>query len=212
MYGQCDSRNGMEKILILFAHPALERSRINKVLIRGVQDLPGVTFHDLYELYPDFYINVQREQELLLQHECIIWHHPLYWYSVPPLLKQWIDLVLEHDWAYGTNGIYLRGKKIFNVVTSGGGLQSYCDNGSNRYSIQEFLRPLEQTACLCSMTYLPPFVIHGTHRMTPTDAEHARSDYHQLLQCLIEEPYAPATFRGMELMNEYIACSYRGKG
>lgn len=201
----------MKKILILFAHPALERSRINRVLIRGIDELPGVTFHDLYQLYPDFFIDVQREQELLLQHDIIIWQHPLYWYSVPPLLKQWIDLVLEHNWAYGQYGVYLQGKKLVNVITSGGGALSYCDNGKHRYTIQEFLRPLEQTACLCGMRYLPPFLIQGTHQMGAVDAEHARKDYHQLLVQLNAESFDAGTFQNMELLNEYVDYSYHGK-
>ena len=42
------------RVLVLFAHPALEKSRVNRRLIRAAQGLEGVTFHDLYEAYPDF--------------------------------------------------------------------------------------------------------------------------------------------------------------
>jgi len=201
----------MKKILILFAHPALERSRVNRQLVREIEGVSGVTFHDLYQLYPDFFIDVQREQELLLQHEIIVWQHPLYWYSVPPLLKQWIDLVLEHGWAYGKTGKALAGKKLFNAVTAGGGKQAYCENGYNRYSIREFMRPFEQTACLCSMQYLPPFVVHGTHRMSFSDIEKARTDYHKLLRLLSEAREDSYRLMEAEYLNEIIEPTYQPK-
>ena len=33
-----------QQILILFAHPALQKSRVNRVLVAGVRDLPGVRY------------------------------------------------------------------------------------------------------------------------------------------------------------------------
>src|SRR5688572_21430172 len=98
------------KVLILFAHPRFEHSEVNKVLIRSIESEPEITVHDLYEEYPDFNIDIQKEKELLRDHDIVIWHHPLYWYSAPPLLKQWIDLVLEYGWAYGPGGDALSGK------------------------------------------------------------------------------------------------------
>ena len=82
----------MNKVLILFAHPALEKSRVNLRLIREVRDLPGITFHDLYETYPDFLIDVKREQKLMEDHQIIVLQHPFYWYSTPAILKEWQEL------------------------------------------------------------------------------------------------------------------------
>ena len=100
----------MLKLLIVFAHPALERSRVNRRLVEAIGDLEGVAVHDLYEAYPEFDIDVRREQELLAAHDVIVLQHPFYWYSAPAILKEWQDLVLEHGWAYGRNGTALRGK------------------------------------------------------------------------------------------------------
>jgi putative NADPH-quinone reductase len=110
----------MAAVLILFAHPALEKSRVHTQLLKAARGISGVTFHDLYETYPDFDIDVREEQELLLQHDVVIWQHPFYWYSAPAIIKQWEDLVLEHGWAYGSGGRQLAGKAIFNAVTCGG--------------------------------------------------------------------------------------------
>ena len=148
----------MRKVLILFAHPRLEKSIANAALLMGIPRHNAITFHDLYESYPDFNVDIKFEKSLLLSHDVIIWHHPFYWYSAPPLLKQWIDLVLEYGWAYGKGGDKLQGKLIFNVLTSGGKKEVYHAEGRNRYTVREFLRPFEQTARLCHMNYLPPFV------------------------------------------------------
>ena len=99
------------RVLILFAHPALHRSRVNRALVRLVRERRDVTFHDLYGLYPDYDVDRVHEQELLLRHDLLVLQHPLYWYSTPALVKRWIDVVLEHSWAYGAGGEALRGKQ-----------------------------------------------------------------------------------------------------
>lgn len=171
----------MAKVLILFAHPALEKSRVHARLIDQVQGINDITFNDLYETYPDFDIDVKKEQHLLLIHDVIIWQHPFYWYSSPAIIKQWQDLVLEHGWAYGSGGNMLRGKKIFNVITSGAPISSYAKTGRNRFTIADFLAPFDQTAVLCNMTYLPPFVVPNTHRLSTTEIADYAAQYRQLL-------------------------------
>jgi glutathione-regulated potassium-efflux system ancillary protein KefG len=157
------------KILILFSHPLFEKSNANKALVQNIPKSKNITFHDLYEEYPDFDIDVKREQKLLSQHDIIIWHHPMYWYSCPPIMKQWIDMVLEHGWAYGKKGKALQDKIIFQVITTGGNKENYCATGRDRYTIPDLLEPFNQTAKVCNMEYLPPFVVHGTHNMTEAD-------------------------------------------
>lgn len=194
----------MAKILILFAHPALEKSRVNQQLIQGLDKMPGVTFHDLYEMYPNFDVDIEREQALLLKHDTIILHHPFYWYSAPPLVKQWIDLVLEHGWAYGHTGKALLGKKMLNVITVGGGKQAYCEQGYNKYTIRQFLHPFEQTANLCNMLYLPPVVVHGTHKMLPADIKIAAKEYHAILQILVSEQRDITSLQSYEYLNHIL--------
>ena len=171
----------MNRILILFAHPAFERSRAHKSLIEAISQLDGITIHDLYENYPEFDIDIEKEKQLLLQHPVVVWQHPLFWYSGPALLKQWLDLVLEHGWAYGTQGHALDGKKIFNAITSGGEMEAYRAEGLQRSTIKDFLLPFERTAQLCRMIYLPPFWIPGTHKLNPEQIRKYSDQYRNLL-------------------------------
>jgi len=172
------------RILVLFAHPAFHKSRVNRVLADQVRELPGVTFHDLYESYPEFDIDVRAEQELLLAHEVVVFHHPFFWYSTPAILKEWQDLVLEHGWAYGREGKALIGKILLGVITTGGREEAYQHGGHNRFTVRELLAPIEQTARLCGMEFLPPFVAHGTHRMTRGEMEGHGRDYRSLLEAI----------------------------
>jgi glutathione-regulated potassium-efflux system ancillary protein KefG len=173
-------------LLILFAHPALERSRINRRLVEAVRDLQGVTLNDLYEAYPEFDVDVAREQELLAAHDLIVFQHPFYWYSTPALLKQWEDLVLTHGWAYGDGGTALAGKTALSAVTCGGRESTYRPDGFNRHTVRQLLAPIEQTTRLCGMEYLPPFVVHGTHGMAEEAIRGHAADYRRLLGGLID--------------------------
>jgi len=192
------------KILLLFAHPRFERSLNNSVLIQSISDIPEITFHDLYEKYPDFNIDIDFEKKLLAEHDIIVWQHPFYWYSSPPLLKQWIDLVLEFGWAYGPGGRALEGKIIFNAITTGGIREAYCREGHNRFTLRELLAPFEQTAYLCRMTYLPPFAMYGTHRITAAEKEETAILYKNLLKGLIEGDIPVEEIGKFSCFNEWI--------
>ena len=174
----------MNRILILFAHPRYEKSRINRALLEALEGMEGITLEDLYELYPDFNINVDREKRLLLEHDIIIWQHPLYMYSAPAIIKQWIDLVLEFGWAHGANVDNLKGKIAFNAITTGGTRESYDRQGFNRYTLQEFLHPFDQTATLCKMHYLPPFAVQGTYRLKQEEISWYATMYKSVLEDL----------------------------
>ena len=169
-----EATNSTRRILVLFAHPSLDRSEVNRPMAEAVRDLDGITLVDLYAEYADFQIDIDREQQRLLEHDVIVFQHPLYWYSTPAILKEWQDLVLEHGFAYGTNGTALHGKIFFSALTAGGIEAAYRAKGFNHFTIRELLHPLEQMALLCGMTYLPPFTIFGAR----TAVEEGRASQH----------------------------------
>jgi glutathione-regulated potassium-efflux system ancillary protein KefG len=194
----------MATVLLLFAHPLLEKSRVHVELLQSAKSVQGVTINDLYDRYPDFDIDVQREKALLLKHDIIIWQHPLYWYSSPPLLKQWQDLVLEHGWAYGKNGTALAGKKVFQVISSGGDTDAYREGGYNKYPLRDYLRPFERTAELCRMIYWPPYWVPGVHRMQAGDIKQCGSHYKKLLSALTNDLFNSEDIESLTLINDLI--------
>lgn len=193
-----------KNILVLFAHPVQHKSRVNKELVSSIKGIQGITFHDLYEAYPDFHIDVKREQDLLLSHDIIVWQHPFYWYSAPALFKEWIDLVLEHGFAYGRTGRALEGKQVLTAITSGGRREAYQPGGFNNYTIRHLLAPFEQTVRLCNMEYLPPFAVHGTHLLSDKDIAKAAVDYKSLLISLRDGIFSTDEIRSCEYLNDVL--------
>ncbi len=155
----------MQPVLLILTHPNLQQSKVNRHLIQQAKSLDFVTIHDLCEVYPDGIIDIESEQRLLAKYDNIVFQHPFYWYSAPSLLKEWFDLVLQYNYAYGPNGNELKGKNWLSVITTGGGQMAYCETGHNRFTMAQLLTPFDQTAHLCQMNFLTPFIIHGTRKL-----------------------------------------------
>ena len=162
-------------VLVIAAHPQLEQSRANRRLLQAAQALavagertsrPRVAVRELYSLYPDYLIDVAAEQAALEGARLVVWQHPIHWYSMPPLMKLWVDEVLAFNWAYGADGHALRGKDLWLVASTGGAEDSYRPDAYNRYFFDAFLPAYEQTAALCGMRFLPPLLLHGAHRVS----------------------------------------------
>ncbi len=192
----------MKKILIIFAHPAIQKSRMHQRLIQSTKDMKAVTLNNLYENYPDFYIDIIREQQLLIEHDIIIWQHPFYWFSSPAILKEWFDLVLQHGFAYGMKGRSLEGKQVLSVISTGGSKEVYSREGRNQFTVNEFLLPFRKTANLCHMEYLPPYVIYGSQSTTLADIENQTVKYKNLLTSLRDEKWESAQLTTVEYLNE----------
>ncbi|GBF48715.1 flavodoxin-like protein [Leptospira ryugenii] len=157
------------------------------MLLDYIPDVDCITKHDLYESYPDFFIQVKKEQELLVDHDLILFQHPLYWYSSPPLLKQWIDLVLELGWAYGEGGRALEGKIWKQIITTGGSETAYTPEGFHKAYLHDFLLPFKRTAELCRMVYEPPFVLYGSYQKGEKELHETGQALASHLQQIIEE-------------------------
>ncbi len=169
------------RILVNFAHPRFESSATNRLMVSAVKDIEGITFNDLYEEYPDFLIDIKKEQKLLLEHDVVIFQHPFYWYSVPALLKEWQDVVLESGFAYGEGGFQLKDKYWLNAMTVGGTDDSYSKRGYNGYPLDQFLKPFEQTAVFCGMKFFQPFVVYDAIRISKEATIDAAENYRKLI-------------------------------
>lgn len=180
----------MKRVLINFAHPAKSKSKINRALKSAVTGLDNVTVNDLYKAYPDFFIDVEREQKLCEDHDIIIFQHPFYWYSTPSIVREWQDLVLENGWAYGRNGTALKDKYLLQAITAGGDNSTYQKNGYNGFTIRELTTPFMATAKLCKMKWLPPFTVLGVYRGIPEDKLNAYAeDYRRVIIALRDETF-----------------------
>ncbi len=178
----------MAQVLVCYAHPGHRFSRANRDLWVAAQAVGGITCVDLYAEYPRFNIDIDREQARLLDHDVLVLQYPLFWYATPALIKEWLDLTLEHGFAYGEGGTALAGKTLLLAITAAGPQEAYCASGYQHFPLRTFLTPMEQTAHLCQMRFAPPYVLHGSLK-APQDGRlqpHV-AGYRRLLQGLRDD-------------------------
>jgi putative NADPH-quinone reductase len=150
------------KTLVILAHPNLENSRVNQRWKEELLLYPNdITLHEIYKEYPDWNIDVSREQNLMEAYDHVIFQFPLYWYSYPPLLKKWFDDVLAYGWAYGSNGNKLNGKKLGLALSIGDKKENYQPAGSVSFTVDEVIAPFNASAKHVGAEALPYFAVFG---------------------------------------------------
>lgn len=192
----------MARLLVYYAHPGHRFSQVNCELSRQARSVERISFVDLYAEYPRYDISIEREQQRLLDHDVVLFQFPLFWYSTPSLVKEWIDLVLEHGFAYGAGGDKLLGKTLMLAITAAGPEDAYTPAGYQGYTLREFLRPMEQTAALCHMRFSPPYVLHGALEAPEAGrVEPHAIGYLKLLRAVRDDCYDFARADSLEVVN-----------
>ena len=147
----------MQKILVINGHPNPEASVAGKAVLNALESSRcEMQIRTLAQLCGPNGFDVTAEQEALRRADVIVWHFPFYWYSVPAILKKWIDDVLTRGFAHGTGGTALLGKKLLLSFTTGAAAQEYAKGRAMNWPVEAFLPPLLQTAYLCGMKTLAP--------------------------------------------------------
>ena len=142
------------KTLIVIVHPNLKDSKVNRAWIKEVEKYPNkFTIHNLYEIYPDESIDIEKKQKLIEKHDSLILQFPIYWFNCPPLMKKWLDDVFTDGRAYGENGDNLKNRNIALAVTADISENNYSESGKYKHSLKEILLPFEITFNYCSANY-----------------------------------------------------------
>lgn len=114
--------------------------------------------HERDALAPD----IDAELKKLIRADLLIFSFPLFWFSVPAILKGWIDRVLISGLCYGGKRFYdrggLRGKRVLAAFTLGGARHMFGPDAVHG-EIEVMLRPLLRgTFYYVGCTVLPPFI------------------------------------------------------
>lgn len=175
------------KTLVIVAHSDISKSVVNKRWIEELEKYSGkYTVHELTSAYPDGKIDVNREQNLVEEHDNLVLQFPIYWFSCPPILKKWLDEVLTHGWAYGRNGgDKLAKRKVALAVTAGIRQEDYQESGRYHYTLEQLLAPFEITfRYYCHAEYRSFFAFYGAevtpgeeYASTTEEIEKSAKDY-----------------------------------
>lgn len=147
--------------LIIFAHTFWKDSKVNRALLEELKDNKNVNIHNLSVIYPDGKINsVKSEVALLKEADNIIFQFPLFWFSMPSLLKEWQDFVLS-DILHGSDNKILE-NKTFKIITTAGGKKSFYDTLD--FKIEEILSPINISFKHLGLKIKEPFCIYEANK------------------------------------------------
>ena len=140
-------------------HPHLkDGSTTNSALVHAAEKT-DIEVRDMYQLYPNFDIDVKTEQAILEDTDRIVLQFPMYWYSSPALMKEWLDRVLEYGWAYGSTGNALQGKEVILAVTQCAKAEDYTSEGRFHVTAEDLLKPFVTIQYHTGLKFLEPFVL-----------------------------------------------------
>lgn len=170
----------VNRTLVIVAHPHIDDSRVNAAMASALSGLDHVTVYPLFAANSSFKFDVAKEQSLLLEHDVIVFQFPLYWYSVPGILKEWMDQVLLRGFAYG--GVNkLKGKKLIVAVSTGSKAGHYTEQGLDHITLDNLLAPLKTTALRVKMSFEKPFYTYDVRGLTEEDLKSVCLNYRNFI-------------------------------
>lgn len=174
----------MSRILVISGHPNLDGGSVaNKRILENLEGSDvDVTVRRLDQLNKNFVVDVEAEQAALLEADLVVFQSPMHWYSVPALLKNWIDQVLTYGFAYGKTGDKLKGKGLMVSMTISSPYGCYQTLGYNNFTAPDLLNHIKQTALMSLMIYQEPVltyeVLYIPGVIGAVEEIHAKADDH----------------------------------
>jgi len=170
----------LNKTLVIFAHPYFEHSKANIRLIQAYQNIEHVTVRDLYEEYPDFNIAAFKERKRLMVYDTIIFHFPMIWFGMPPLLKLWIDEVFDMKWVSEQDSSPVNGKKAYIVLTAGGSQTAFSPDGIYENPAEDYIKTLVQSLKINNISVEQVITIYNSDKLSQQEL----NDYYQNIRKL----------------------------
>ncbi len=149
----------MAKILVVSAHPHLERSLMNKTILEELKASGlDLVVDDLAE--GCCHVDVAAEQAALKAADTIVFQFPVYWLNAPALLKHWYEEVFTPGFAHGEGAEGLKGKKLILSATIGAPEAAYSAQGLG-HTVEEFFANFQVMAAMTGMTLAAPILSYG---------------------------------------------------
>lgn len=172
----------LAKTLVLFAHPFLEFSPANRELIKIYEDHPDFHLKDLYEQFPDLHIPAFRERKRIANYDRFVFHFPLIWFGMPPLLRLWMDEVSDSHWLDGTEPNPFKDKEIYILVTSRNKEESFCNHGKYCYTVEELISGLLVTLKIFKANIKGIFTVFEAEQLSVAQLQEQGEKFLELLK------------------------------
>lgn len=181
----------MSKTLILMFHPDPEKSVANALLAGAAGEVDGVEVVDIAAAYPDRRIDMMTdgafEAQRLLAADRIVFQFPVQWYSVPSLMKDWIDAVFTRMYYVfaETEGDRLAGTPLMIAATAGNTPENYASGGRVAIPLEEIFTPLRATAVRAGMPWHAPHILYYANALSEAQRAAAGPAYQAALRAFI---------------------------
>lgn len=129
----------------------------------------------------------------MLAADVIIFHTPIWWFSVPAVLKGWFDRVLAMGVAWDGGKIYdqglLRGKSAMLCVVAGGPKEYYQVSGKHQATMQQILHPIQHgTFAFCGLDVIEPFIVYNSLGLDNQACNDVLKEYQFKIDHIIDSP------------------------
>ncbi|ONI82624.1 NAD(P)H dehydrogenase [Saccharothrix sp. ALI-22-I] len=165
------------------------------------QPLDVLAAHEQATLAGRLTPDVASEQEKVRWSDAVILQFPMWWFSMPAILKGWIDRVFTNGFAHGpavpppySEGA-LGGRRALVSVTIGARESSFSDRGIHG-RLADVLFPVQHGLLwFTGMAPLEPFAMYGTVGLTEEQFTAAKHEYRRRLDGLFTDE--PVPFRSL---------------
>jgi len=171
----------LKKTLVLFAHPYLEYFNNNKELIHFYEKQQHFTFRDLYEEYPEFHIPAFRERKQILNYDRFIFHFPIIWFGIPPLLRLWLDEVVDSHWLNKDQYNPFENKEVFILITTRTKERSFGREGKHKYTIEELISGLLVTLNIFKANIKHIYIVYDSENLGKKEIIQHKQKFVELL-------------------------------
>ena len=138
--------------------------------------------------------DIVAELQKLKAADLVLFYTPIWWFSVPAVLKGWFDRVLTMGVAWDGGRIYeeglLRGKRAMITAVAGGPEEYYQPLGKHHATLKQILHPVHHgTLAFCGLDVLEPFLVYSSMNKSPEEYQNLLDSHKAVIDSVADNPH-----------------------